>query len=81
MNDMTKLGASALSTAELDCLRQLAEGREPALIATDLGCSVGDVEHLLDGAADKLGARTRLQAVVRATRLDLLAAPSILRQS
>ena len=79
MNDMARLGAPVLSVDELDCLRRLAEGCEPALIAKDLGRSEAEIDGLLDRAAEGLGARTRLQAVVRAMRLDLFATTAIPR--
>lgn len=72
MNKMNELGASALSQHEMDCLRLLADGRDTTLIATQMDCSVEEIEHTLDQATIQLGASSRLHAVIMAMRLGLI---------
>jgi DNA-binding CsgD family transcriptional regulator len=61
-----------LSRRQSECLYWVQEGKSAADIGLILGLSPRTVEEYLAKACDKLGVRTRVQAVVRAYRLGLL---------
>jgi DNA-binding NarL/FixJ family response regulator len=63
---------SSLTLRELQVLRCIAEGLTTRQIATRLGLSERTVESHIAKLYSKLGARTRVQAVVEASRLGLL---------
>ena len=62
----------ALSVRELDVLRRMAEGLSNKLIARDLGISEHTVKYHVNAILGKLGAQSRTEAVVRATRIGLI---------
>ncbi len=61
-----------LSERELEVLRLVAEGLANKAIAARLGISDHTVKFHLNSVLRKLGAQSRTEAVVRATRLGLL---------
>jgi DNA-binding CsgD family transcriptional regulator len=61
-----------LSRRQTECLYWVQEGKSAADIGLILGLSPRTVEEYLAKACDKLGVRTRVQAVIRAHRLGLL---------
>jgi len=61
-----------LSDRELMILKMIAEGRENAEIATALHFGLGTIKQHVRGILDKLGARTRAEAAVRAVRAGLI---------
>ena len=61
-----------LTPRELDVLRALAEGLPNKLIARELGISEHTVKYHVNSILGKLGASSRTDAVVRATRAGLL---------
>ncbi len=61
-----------LSARELDVLRRMAEGLSNKLIARDLGISEHTVKYHVNAILGKLGAQSRTEAVVRATRIGLI---------
>ena len=61
-----------LSLRELDVLRRMAEGRSNKQIARDLDISEHTVKFHVNAVLGKLGAQSRTEAVVRATRLGLI---------
>ena len=61
-----------LSRRQAECLYWVQEGKSAVDIGLILGLSPRTVEEYLAKACDKLGVRTRVQAVVRAHRLGLL---------
>jgi DNA-binding NarL/FixJ family response regulator len=61
-----------LSVRELDVLRRMAEGLSNKLIARDLGISEHTVKYHVNAILGKLGAQSRTEAVVRATRIGLI---------
>jgi DNA-binding NarL/FixJ family response regulator len=63
---------SSLTTRELQVLSCIAEGLTTRQIATRLGLSERTIESHIAKLYSKLGARTRVQAVVEASRLGLL---------
>ncbi|THD60594.1 helix-turn-helix transcriptional regulator [Phenylobacterium sp.] len=62
-----------LSRRQTECLYWVQEGKSAADIGLILGLSPRTVEEYLAKACEKLGVRTRIQAVIRAHRLGLLA--------
>lgn len=65
----------SLSPREMEVLAGLAAGRSVADLAEALGISGDTVETHLKNARSKLGAGTRLEAVVEALRLGLVEPP------
>lgn len=61
-----------LSSRELEVLRHLAEGLSNKEIARALGISENTVKFHVNAILSKLGAQSRTEAVVRATRAGLL---------
>ncbi|MBW7886040.1 MAG: response regulator transcription factor, partial [Caldilineaceae bacterium] len=61
-----------LSTRELDVLRQIAEGLSNKEIARALDISEHTVKFHVNAILGKLGAQSRTEAVVRATRAGLI---------
>jgi LuxR family quorum-sensing system transcriptional regulator CciR len=62
----------ALSEREQDCLRWVAEGKSSWEIGRILQISENTVNFHLKNAMRKLGATSRIQAVIVATRLNLI---------
>lgn len=65
----------SLSAAERDVMALLAEGLDRAAIAERLDLDLGKVGSLVDSACAGLGARSNLEAVVRAAGAGLLGGP------
>lgn len=61
-----------LSPRELDVLRRMAEGLSNKQIARDLDISEHTVKFHVNAVLGKLGAQSRTEAVVRATRAGLI---------
>jgi LuxR family maltose regulon positive regulatory protein len=61
-----------LSERELEVLRLVAQGMSNGQIAERLVLSVGTVKTHVHSILDKLGVRSRTQAVAQATELNLL---------
>jgi DNA-binding CsgD family transcriptional regulator len=61
-----------LSRRQAECLYWVQEGKSAVDIGVILGLSARTVEEYIAKACEKLGVRTRVQAVVRARRLGLL---------
>jgi two-component system nitrate/nitrite response regulator NarL len=61
-----------LSARELDVLRRMAEGLSNKQIARDLTISEHTVKFHVNAVLGKLGAQSRTEAVVRATRAGLI---------
>lgn len=61
-----------LSRRQTECLAWVEEGKSAVDIGAILGLSGRTVEEYIGKACEKLGVRTRVQAVVRARRLGLL---------
>jgi DNA-binding CsgD family transcriptional regulator len=61
-----------LTTREADILRLLATGRTAAEVAADLGTSADAVQAHLRAAMVKLGARSKLEAIIKAVRAGLI---------
>lgn len=70
-----RLVRESLSARELEVLAGLAQGRSVADLAESLSISHTTVETHLKNARAKLGASSRLQAVVEAMRLGLVEPP------
>lgn len=68
-------GAGVLEPPERDALGLLAGGLDRAAIAGRLGVTDDEAGGLLDSARNRLGARSGLEAVVRAAAAGLLATP------
>jgi DNA-binding NarL/FixJ family response regulator len=64
--------AEALTPRELEVLQLLAEGLPNKTIARQLSISEHTVKFHLNAIMSKLGAQSRTEAVVRATRLGLI---------
>lgn len=62
----------ALSPRQIECLYWVQEGKSSRDIAVILGISHRMVERHVFRACQKLGVRTRLQAVIRARSLGLI---------
>jgi DNA-binding CsgD family transcriptional regulator len=68
-----------LSPRQLDCLRLVAAGRTTLQIAAELGISNRTVDQYVADACVRLGARTRIEAVVKSVRLGLISdEPSVI---
>ncbi len=61
-----------LTPRQLEVLRYLAAGSTTAQVATRLGISVETVRNHVRGLMSRLGAHTRLEAVMRAHELGLV---------
>ncbi|HSP56139.1 MAG TPA: LuxR C-terminal-related transcriptional regulator [Dehalococcoidia bacterium] len=61
-----------LSPREVEVLRRLSQGDSTAELAGNLGISMATARNHLDRVMRKLGVHSRLQAVVRATRLGIV---------
>ncbi len=72
--DTPSAGASgpALSSLERDVVGLLAEGLDTPAIAARLGLETSDIQTTAADARSRLGARSNLEAVVRAARAGLL---------
>lgn len=64
--------ADALTPRELEVLTLVAEGLANKAIASQLGISDHTVKFHINAVMNKLGAQSRTEAVVRATRLGLI---------
>jgi DNA-binding NarL/FixJ family response regulator len=77
VSDSIRLAADAnagpLTTRELDVLEHIAVGRRNAEIASLLALSVKTVEYHVSRALEKLGARSRVEAVHKARQLGIIA--------
>jgi DNA-binding NarL/FixJ family response regulator len=62
----------ALTERELEILRLIAEGHDNEEIAASLHFGFGTIKLHVRGILEKLGARTRTAAAVRAVRLGLI---------
>lgn len=67
--------ANVLSKREAEVLGMLAEGLSTQLISTKLGVSESTVKTYLSRVYDKLGVRTRAEAIAAAIRPGLLSRP------
>jgi len=65
-------GQPSLTARQVDVLRLLSDGRSTAEIASMLGVTPITVRNHAQAAMDRLGARTRLEAVILAARTGLL---------
>lgn len=65
-------GSPDLTARELDVLRGIADGFDNAEIGRALSISPHTVKHHVTSILEKLGARTRVEAAVRATRRGLI---------
>lgn len=65
-------GAPLLSARELQVLRRVADGVGTTTIADELGLSVHTARNHVRNLMTKLGAHSRVEAVVLATRLGLI---------
>lgn len=61
-----------LTPRQMDVLRHLAAGHSTERIAKGLGISTETVRNHVRGIFDRLGAHTRLEAVIRAHELSLI---------
>lgn len=68
----TRIAAAVLSNSEALVLAALAEGMRPREIALKLGKSEHTVRNQIVSAQQRLGARTKEQALVMAIRLGLI---------
>lgn len=69
-------GARPLSPRQAECLFWVQQGKSSRDIATILGVSHRIVERHVFKACQRLGVRTRLQAVIEARSLGLIKDPS-----
>ncbi|HEX7929838.1 MAG TPA: helix-turn-helix transcriptional regulator [Sphingomicrobium sp.] len=67
--------AVSLSPRQIECLYWVQEGKSSRDIGVILGVSHRIVERHVFRACQKLGVRTRLQAVIRARSLGLIGDP------
>ncbi|PKN82388.1 MAG: hypothetical protein CVU47_03285 [Chloroflexi bacterium HGW-Chloroflexi-9] len=65
-------GRPDLTARQVDVLRLLSQGRSTSEIASSLGVRAVTVRNHAQAAMDRLGARTRLEAVILAARTGLL---------
>jgi DNA-binding CsgD family transcriptional regulator len=65
----------SLSPRQIECLYWVQEGKSSRDIAVILGVSHRIVERHVFRACQKLGVRTRLQAVIRARSLGIIGDP------
>ena len=63
----------ALSVREIQCLRYIAAGKSDSATAVVLGISPRTVRFHVDRAKEKLGCKSRIQAVTRALREGIIA--------
>jgi two-component system, NarL family, nitrate/nitrite response regulator NarL len=70
--ELPALPVEALTPREVDVLRLLGEGLPNKAIARRLGISEHTVKFHVNAILGKLGASSRTEAVVRATRLGLI---------
>jgi DNA-binding CsgD family transcriptional regulator len=61
-----------LTDRQLECLEWVQEGKSSGDIGAILGISAKTVDHHILGACQRLGVRTRVQAVVKARELGLI---------
>jgi DNA-binding CsgD family transcriptional regulator len=66
--DSKRVGPGRLTPREADVLRRLATGRSSAEVAADLGLTADAVRQHLTSAMLKLGARSKLEAIIKAAR-------------
>jgi DNA-binding NarL/FixJ family response regulator len=71
-DDNTALPEEALTPRELEVLSLLAEGLPNKTVASRLGISEHTVKFHVNAVMSKLGAQSRTEAVVRATRMGLI---------
>lgn len=71
--DLLERGRGPLSGRQLECLAWAQEGKSAGDIGQIIGISGRTVEGHLAKACEALGVRTRVQAVLRARDLGLLA--------
>lgn len=71
---MTMLSQSevTLTPRQIQCLRWVMEGKSSTDIATIIGLSPATVDEHLAGACERLGVRTRTQAVIAVIARRLL---------
>jgi len=70
--DIQRSPEEALTTREMEVLQLLAEGLSNKMIAARLQISEHTVKFHINSLMGKLGAQSRTEAVVRATRLGLI---------
>lgn len=70
--DQTGTSYPQLRPREIDVLRQMAAGRTTKEIATELNLTVNTVRSYTQALLEKLGAHTRVQAIVYAQKLQLI---------
>ncbi len=63
---------AALSEREKTVLRLLADGKNPAAIANDLGITSGTLRNHLSHVNEKLGTHNRLEAIFQAKRRGII---------
>jgi two-component system response regulator DesR len=78
---LARVSRDALTARELDVLTALVSGSTVAEIADDLGIATDTVETHLRNLRGKLGAATRLEAVLTAIRLGLVDPPGDLPET
>jgi DNA-binding NarL/FixJ family response regulator len=61
----------ALSARELEIMEHLRQGKKNAEIAQSLFITVGTVKRHLDHIYDKLGARSRAEAIARYAEIEI----------
>lgn len=61
-----------MTNLELSALRLLAAGRTVAVAASDLGCSERELHRLLGALYHRMGADSRIEAIVQATKWGIL---------
>lgn len=76
-----RITRDALSAREHDVLQRLVQGQSVRLMARDLGITEPTVETHLRNLRHKLGASSRLEAVLSALRLGLAEPPSAYPES
>jgi DNA-binding NarL/FixJ family response regulator len=69
------LTVEVLTGREREVLALMARGLDNQVIANDLGIGYATVRAHVRSLMAKLGARSRLEAVVRAAQLDLVRVP------
>ncbi len=78
--DELESGAVTLSPRQVECLFWVQQGKSSRDIGTILGVSHRIVERHVFRACKKLGVRTRLQAVIRARTLGIIADPPSMKR-
>jgi DNA-binding CsgD family transcriptional regulator len=66
---------SKLTARQIECLQRIAAGETSAEIAAELGLSKRTVDHYVGSACDRLGVRTRAQAVAIAIHTNIISPP------